>query len=94
LLRKVSELSIYTPFAAITDNPQSAAEEIAQRFRSVAPDLQSEQLLVSPHALIGSVDQIVVNIQERRERYGLSYYLIPQDQLEAFAPVVARLAGT
>jgi len=47
----------------------------------------------SPHVLAGSVDQIVEEISERRERYGFSYVQIMEQQMEAFAPVVARLAG-
>jgi probable F420-dependent oxidoreductase len=46
----------------------------------------------SPHVLAGSVDQIVEEIGERRERYGFSYVQIMEQQMEAFAPVVARLA--
>ena len=31
--------------------------------------------------------------KERRERYGISYISVFEDNVEAFAPVVARLAG-
>ncbi len=48
----------------------------------------------SPHVLAGSVEQIVAEIVERRERYGFSYVQVMEQQMEAFAPVVARLAGT
>jgi probable F420-dependent oxidoreductase len=48
----------------------------------------------SPHVLAGSVDQIVAEMVERRERYGFSYVQVMEQQMEAFAPVVARLAGT
>ena len=44
--------------------------------------------------LAGSVEQIVAEIVERRERYGFSYVQVMEQQMEAFAPVVARLAGT
>jgi probable F420-dependent oxidoreductase len=47
----------------------------------------------SPHVLAGSVDQIVEEIYERRDRYGFSYVQIMEQQMEAFAPVVAQLAG-
>jgi probable F420-dependent oxidoreductase len=52
-----------------------------------------DRLPRSPHVLAGSVDQIVEEISERRERYGFSYVQIMEQQMEAFAPVVARLAG-
>jgi hypothetical protein len=54
----------------------------------------SEAILASPHALIGTIDQIVEDLQERRERYGISYVTVFAEQIDAFSPVVARLAGT
>ena len=47
-----------------------------------------------PHFLIGTVDQLVEALQQRRDRYGISYVIVPGDVAEQFAPVVARLAGT
>jgi len=32
-------------------------------------------------------------MQERRERYGLSYYVVSDGSLEMMAPIVARLGG-
>ena len=46
------------------------------------------------HTLAGTVDEVVEQCIERRERFGLSYISISADAHEAFAPVVARLAGT
>lgn len=47
----------------------------------------------SLHVLDGGIDQIVEEILARRERYGFSYIQVQEWQMEAFAPVVARLAG-
>jgi probable F420-dependent oxidoreductase len=47
----------------------------------------------SPAVLAGSVSQCVEALQERRERFGISYVNLGGD-VEAVAPVVARLAGT
>jgi hypothetical protein len=44
--------------------------------------------------LIGTVDQMVEDLQARRERWGISYYVISEPYLDAFAPVVARLADS
>jgi hypothetical protein len=33
-------------------------------------------------------------LRERRERYGISYLTVFERDMEAFAPVVAQLAGT
>ncbi len=51
------------------------------------------QLLASPHALIGSVDKIVTHLVACRDRYSDSYVTVFEHRMEAFAPVVARLAG-
>jgi probable F420-dependent oxidoreductase len=64
-------------------------------FQVVVTDGQSEVSLPrSPHILAGSIDQIAAEIVERRDRYGFSYVQVMEQQMEAFAPVVARLAGT
>jgi hypothetical protein len=39
------------------------------------------------------VEQIVEDLQLRRERWGLSSYMLFERDMETFAPVVARLAG-
>jgi hypothetical protein len=46
-----------------------------------------------PHALFGSVDTMCEELERRREMYGISYVTVGETALEAFAPVVARLAG-
>ena len=51
-------------------------------------------MLASPYLLVGSIDGIVERLVTLRERYGVSYYAVFPDDVEAFAPVVARLAGT
>jgi alkanesulfonate monooxygenase SsuD/methylene tetrahydromethanopterin reductase-like flavin-dependent oxidoreductase (luciferase family) len=48
-------------------------------------------MLSSPSALIGTVDQIVEDLQARREQYGCTY-IVMRDPLEPFIPVVERLA--
>lgn len=46
----------------------------------------------SPAVLIGSVEECVDVLIERRERFGFSYLSLGPD-IEAVAPIVARLAG-
>jgi len=46
-----------------------------------------------PHALFGSVDTICEELERRRELFGISYVTVNKDNIEPFAPVVARLAG-
>jgi probable F420-dependent oxidoreductase len=54
-------------------------------------DVTVEDVWQMPSMLIGSVDQIVMDLQTRREAYGFSYYVVADQVLEAFAPVVAQL---
>jgi hypothetical protein len=52
-----------------------------------------EEILQSPDVLIGTVDQLAEDLQARRERWGISYYVIFEPYMDAFAPIVAHLAG-
>ncbi len=53
-----------------------------------------EVLAGGPYSLIGDVEQMVDALHARRERWGLSFFTCFEEDLDAFAPVVARLAGT
>lgn len=46
-----------------------------------------------PIALVGTVDQICEALEQRRARWGLSYWVIHEPEIEAFAEVVRRLDG-
>jgi hypothetical protein len=83
------ELEIAAYFVAISDDPAEAVAAMARRF-GVSPDV----LAVHPHALIGPVSQICDRLEQRRGELGVSYVNVAQRSMEAFAPVVARLAGT
>jgi probable F420-dependent oxidoreductase len=45
-------------------------------------------------ALVGSRDQIVEQLLKEREENDISYIMVIGPQIDAFAPVVAKLAGT
>jgi len=85
------ELSILLARIEITDNQRQVADNLAAEL-----GLSRQQVLGSASILIGSVDAIVEQLQERRERLGISYPVIfQQAALEAgFSEVVARLADT
>ncbi len=46
-----------------------------------------------PIVLVGSVEQLIDQLETSRERYGFSYWVIHQKEIEAFAPVVEALSG-
>ena len=47
-----------------------------------------------PHAAVGSVEEICEELQRRREEYGFSYITVGDAHLDAYLPIVERLAGT
>jgi probable F420-dependent oxidoreductase len=53
-----------------------------------------EDALDLPILLIGTEDELCERLVERREKWGFSNIVVPDHTLEAFAPVVARLAGS
>ena len=54
----------------------------------------TEVIADSPFALVGPVDKIVDDLQERRERWGFSYIIVGQNDVDAFAPAVEQLSGS
>jgi probable F420-dependent oxidoreductase len=83
------ELQIRYFFAAITDDRRGLAEAAAPAF-----GISADEALESGVALVGTVDECCDLLQRRREEWGVSYIAVGDDQFEAFAPVVSRLAGT
>lgn len=83
------EINLLNFACIVTDDRDGTAEAFAPAF-----GLQPDDLLAFPHALIGTVDQIVETLLERRERWGASYVVVQADAIDAFAPVVGRLAGS
>ena len=53
-----------------------------------------EVIADSPFALVGTAEQIAEQLVARRERWGFSYVIVGQNDVEPFAPVVAALSGT
>ncbi|MEY2458222.1 MAG: hypothetical protein QOG30_52 [Acidimicrobiaceae bacterium] len=83
------ELHVRVHLVIVTNDRWGMAAELAPAF-----GLSPEESLRSPHALAGSVEQIIDDLVERRERWGISYIGVGVDALHALAPVVAKLAGT
>ncbi len=82
------ELNAIVMDALVTNDRQQAAEQFAHRY-----GVSSEQLLATPHMLVGSVEQICDDLQRYRERYAISYFAIWEEHIERFAPIVGQLAG-
>jgi len=83
------ELQFHVRVVWVTDRRAQAIEQL-----SADLGISAEQVRRTPQVLVGSVDQMVEDLRARRERYGFSYIAVDQADLDRFAPVVARLAGT
>ncbi|MSO38220.1 MAG: TIGR03621 family F420-dependent LLM class oxidoreductase [Acidimicrobiia bacterium] len=83
------EIQTLTGFVHITEDRTEIAAGIASHFQ-----VATEVALESPAVLVGTVDQICEDLLERRERWQMSYVVIPEEFIDTLAPVVARLGGT
>jgi probable F420-dependent oxidoreductase len=83
------ELEIGAYFTFVSDAPEPLAAGLGK-----ALGLSAAEMLRHPHALFGSPDAICDELLRRRELYGISYVTVGDNALDAFAPVVARLAGS
>jgi probable F420-dependent oxidoreductase len=83
------ELNAVVQQVVVSDSPRRAAEEFARDW-----PLSVEDVVGSPYLLIGSVDSIVDKLHEKRERHGFSYWVVPEQSMDALAPVVSRLSDS
>ena len=83
------ELQIRYFVCAVTDDARGLAEAMAPGM-----GLSADEALESGVALVGTIDEICDTLVARREEWGVSYVVVGDDNVEALAPVVARLAGT
>ena len=82
------ELSTLIQRVVVTDDRDTPATQLGERY-----GLPPEQVLESPYILLGTVAQLCEVLLARREQYGLSYIVVFEPGMDAFAPVVARLAN-
>ena len=83
------EMNLRAFMVFVTDDVEQALGTLAEF--TGAPE---EVIADSPFTLVGPVDRIIEQLQHRRERWGFSYVIVGQNDVEPFAPVVAALAGT
>jgi alkanesulfonate monooxygenase SsuD/methylene tetrahydromethanopterin reductase-like flavin-dependent oxidoreductase (luciferase family) len=86
------ELNILVYTFEVTDDREGTARRYAETL-----ELSPEDVLSSPHVLIGTVEQMVEDLIRRRQELGISYIVLNTNVREhtvQFAPVVAELSGT
>jgi probable F420-dependent oxidoreductase len=89
------ELSVMCGIVAITDDRDRVARELSGQL-----GVPEDELLASPYALIGTVNEIADTLQRRRDRFHISFIIHPPEaktyptaSVDAFAPIVERLSG-
>jgi probable F420-dependent oxidoreductase len=82
------ELEVGAYFTVVTKEGRAAAEAFGGPM-----GISAEAVLASPHALMGTPEEIIDILQGRRDRMGISYITVPDREMEGFAPVVKALAG-
>jgi probable F420-dependent oxidoreductase len=83
------ELSVTVFMGALHDDREQLAEMVAGSFGQ-----PPEVVLESPHFCAGTEDQIVEQLQQRRERFGFNYVVFGGGSHEAMLGIVSKLAGT
>jgi probable F420-dependent oxidoreductase len=83
------EIQTLLGFVHVTDDTAGIAKAMAGSF-----GVSEADALLAPATLVGSIDGIIETLEQRRERWNMSYIVIPVESAETLAPVVARLTGT
>jgi len=83
------EISILKFVTNVTDDRDAVAEKVGG-----AMGIDAATILASPRTMVGSAEQIADELVEQRDRWQGSYVTVQLDAIDAFAPVVAALAGT
>jgi probable F420-dependent oxidoreductase len=82
------EMNIRTFFVKVTNDRAATVDGISSMF-----GVSKDMIDASPFALIGSVEECIEQLLERRERWGLSYTIVGAENIDECAPIVAALRG-
>ncbi len=73
----------------VTDDRPAAIAELAKRMEGAPADMIDR----SPFFLVGSLAQMRAQLLRVREAFGVSYFNVRGDHVEAFAPLARELSG-
>ncbi len=82
-----TELAIGLQVLTITNDRRAAAEEV----HKTQPHLSVEQILESPKAAIGTVEEIAQQLRGQNERLGISYFMVQEPSMHDFLAVREQL---
>jgi probable F420-dependent oxidoreductase len=87
----VPPLHLICFWTAITDDPPDAA---ARKIASANLDTTPEELLKSPHCLMGPRSAVIERLHQLRDDFGFSYFTFYDSDADAVLDIVKELAGT
>jgi ketosteroid isomerase-like protein len=82
------ELNALVQRVIITDDRSGAIRQLVEQL----PGLAFEDAVSTPFLAIGTHEEIAEHLRRCRERWGISYFSVRD--VDAFAPVIARLRGS
>ena len=82
------EMNIRTFFVKVTNDRAATVDGISSMF-----GVSKDMIDASPFALIGSVEECIEQLLERRKRWGFSYTIVGAENIDECAPIVAALRG-
>ena len=82
------EMNIRTFFVKVTNDRAATVDGISSMF-----GVSKDMIDASPFALIGSVEECIEQLLERRERWGFSYTIVGAENIDECAPIVDALRG-
>jgi probable F420-dependent oxidoreductase len=83
------EMNVRAFLVFVTDDVDRGLSTLSE-FTGMPTDV----IAASPFVLVGPTSKLIDDLVERRERWGFSYVIVGQNDVDAFAPVVAALSGT
>jgi probable F420-dependent oxidoreductase len=88
---RIDDIEIQMRFFVTSVRPDrmKLAEALAPTFGCTP-----EEALESGAALVGTEEEISEQLHRRRDDWGLSYVVVGDDNVDEFAPIVSKLAGT
>jgi probable F420-dependent oxidoreductase len=93
------ELNMTLRFVRVVEDRRAAARTILEQWRAPGSrvarvdELGEDDILESPYFALGTIGQIVEQIQAAREQWGFSYIQVGGEDMDLFAPIMERLVG-
>jgi probable F420-dependent oxidoreductase len=82
------ELNVLVQVVIVTGDRRETARGLVQE---QLPYFTADELLETPFALIGTVDEIAGQLRERRQTLGFSFITVHEPYMTTFGPVIERL---